>query len=62
MRPDEVLSESSTTRNVMSYVQVLQNEVEELTKMLQPHDTGHINTAIGVLKERIKTIKEEFVV
>jgi hypothetical protein len=60
MSPDQVLGEVSKTRNVMSYVQVLQNEIEELTKMLQPHDTGHINTAISVLRERIKTIKETF--
>jgi hypothetical protein len=62
MSPDQVLGEVSKTRNVMSYVQVLQNEIEELTKMLQPHDTGHINTAISVLRERIKTIKETYVV
>lgn len=62
MRPDEVLNEITKTRSVVSYVQVLQNEVEELTKMLQPHDTGHINTAISVLKERIKSIKETFAV
>jgi FtsZ-binding cell division protein ZapB len=60
MSPDEVLNEPSKTRNAMSYVQVLQNEIEELTKMLQPHDTGHINTAISVLRERIKTVKESF--
>jgi hypothetical protein len=60
MSPDEVLGERSKARNLMSYVQVLQNEIEELTKMLQPHDTGHINTTISVLKERIKNIKETF--
>ena len=60
MSPENVLGESSKARNLMSYIQVLQNEVEELTKMLQPHDTGHIRTAISVLKERIQEIKTTF--
>ena len=60
MSPENVLGECSKARNLMSYVQVLQNEVEELTKMLQPHDTGHIRTAIGVIKERIQEIKASF--
>lgn len=38
-------------------IQMLECEIEELRARLQPHDTGHINTAIGVLEARIKELK-----
>lgn len=41
----------------MDYIEVLEKEIEALTSKLQPHDTGHIRTAIGVLKERIEELK-----
>lgn len=34
-------------------------EIELLKSRLQPHDTGHIHTAISVLQERVREVKEE---
>lgn len=34
-------------------------EIELLKSRLQPHDTGHIHTAINVLQERVREVKEE---
>jgi len=33
---------------------VLQDEIEIHKSRLQPHDTGHLHTAISVIKHRIK--------
>jgi hypothetical protein len=38
-------------------VQMLECEIAELRKRLQPHDTGHINTAISVLEARVQELK-----
>lgn len=35
----------------------LLEEIQILKDRLQPHDTGHINTAISVLSERVKEVK-----
>ena len=37
----------------------LMEEISVLEKRLQPHDTGHINTAISVLKDRVQEVKEQ---
>lgn len=42
-----------------SYKSFLLNEIEVLKSKLQPHDTGHIHTAIGVLEERCKEIDKQ---
>jgi hypothetical protein len=38
----------------------LEREVEYLKTLLQPHDTGHIFTAISVLQEHIDNLKIHF--
>lgn len=38
---------------------VLLEEIAHAESQLQPHDTGHINTAISWMKSRVKTIKEK---
>jgi hypothetical protein len=38
-------------------IQMLECEIAELRARLQPHDTGHINTAIGVLEARVKELR-----
>ena len=38
---------------------MLTEEIAILESRLEPHDTGHINTAIGVLRERVLEIREE---
>ena len=39
-----------------SHKQALLFEIETLKDKLEPHDTGHIHTAISVLTERCKEI------
>ena len=34
----------------------LKDEINHLKSLLQPHDTGHIHTTIGVLEERVEEI------
>ena len=38
------------------HVKALELEIAILRTRLQPHDTGHIHTAIAVLEARIKEI------
>jgi len=40
----------------VTHMQSLEREVAHLRTLLQPHDTGHIHTAIGVLLNRIHEI------
>tara|TARA_A100001015_G_C14499000_1_gene522233 strand:+ start:177 stop:335 length:159 start_codon:yes stop_codon:yes gene_type:complete len=37
----------------------LMEEISILEKKLQPHDTGHIHTAISVLKDRVQEVKKQ---
>lgn len=37
----------------------LEKEIEYAKSCLQPHDTGHIHTAIAWMSRRVKTLKEE---
>lgn len=43
-------------RDIMR-IDFLQDEIEYATKQLQPHDTGHINTAISWLQHRVRQLK-----
>jgi len=43
-------------RDIMR-IDFLQDEIEYATKQLQPHDTGHINTAISWLHHRVRQLK-----
>lgn len=45
--------------NPLDYLLVLQEEVAYQKSQLQPHDTGHIHTTIGVLEQRIVEIEEK---
>lgn len=38
---------------------ILQDEIRKLEAQLQPHDTGHISTAISVLTHRVLELEEE---
>ena len=38
---------------------LLTEEIAILESRLQPHDTGHISTAISVLRERVFELREE---
>ena len=37
----------------------LEEEIEHARSCLQPHDTGHINTAISWMTHRVRELKEE---
>jgi hypothetical protein len=38
-------------------IDVLEQEVEYYKTLLQPHDTGHIHTAISFIRSRINNLK-----
>lgn len=38
---------------------MLMEEIAYAESQLQPHDTGHINTAISWMKYRVESIKEK---
>jgi hypothetical protein len=38
-------------------IEILESEVEYAKSQLQPHDTGHIHTAISWMKQRIEDLK-----
>ena len=40
----------------VAHMQALEREVSHLQTLLQPSDTGHLHTAIGVLMNRIHEI------
>ena len=46
-------------KELLDHMFALVSEVQHLYTMLQPHDTGHIHTAINVLKQRVKEVKEK---
>jgi len=50
---------NSVTVDQLDYLSVLECEVRVLQDRLEPHDTGHIHTAISVLSERIVELKED---
>ena len=43
----------------MDHMFSLIKETEVLKSRFQPHDTGHIRGAVGVLETRIQEIREE---
>jgi len=38
---------------------VIKNEIEYAKSQLQPHDTGHIHTAISWMEHRIRDLKND---
>ena len=45
-------------KELLDHMFALVSEVQHLYTMLQPHDTGHIHTTIGMLNSRIDDIKD----
>lgn len=41
------------------YLIFLMNEISTLEKRFQPEDTGHLRTAVSVLRERLKEVQSE---
>ena len=46
-------------QEIIDTIKVLRKEIEVLTSRLQPHTTGHLHTAIGVINSRIEELIEE---
>ena len=44
---------------LMNHVRALQEEIGVLKDRIQPHDTGHINTTISTLEERVQEINKQ---
>lgn len=47
------------TKRELTHLVVLYDEVDELKSRVKQHDTGHIKTAISVLKGRIKEVRDK---
>ena len=45
--------------DITTRIAVLKAEVQYLNTQLQPHDTGHIRTAIHVLEDRIRELQKD---
>ena len=41
------------------HIDVLKTEMDVLASRLEPHDTGHLHTAIYVLKHRVEELERE---
>ena len=41
------------------HIEILKTEMEVLASRLEPHDTGHLHTAIYVLKHRVEELEKE---
>ena len=41
------------------HIEVLKSEMDVLASRLEPHDTGHLHTAIYVLKHRVEELEKE---
>ena len=46
-------------KELLNTIMVLQSEVDHYKTLLQPHDTGHINTTISFVTERIQDLKDQ---
>ena len=47
------------SRSIVTTIRVLQSEIEVQKSRIQPHDTGHIHTTIGVLEDRVEELVNE---
>ena len=45
----------------MDHMMSLIQEIGVLKLRFQPHDTGHLHTAVNVLQHRVQEIREEIV-
>ena len=41
------------------HIEVLKTEMDVLASRLEPHDTGHLHTAIYVLKHRVEELEKK---
>lgn len=48
-----------TVAELLMHIQILTAEIEYAQSQLQPHDTGHIHTAINWMTERILQLENQ---
>ena len=48
-----------TNDELVNTIRILQSEIEVQKSRIQPHDTGHIHTTIGVLEDRVEELLNE---
>jgi|SaaInlStandDraft_1057018.scaffolds.fasta_scaffold371329_2 hypothetical protein len=51
------VTKSKSLINDIVRINVLEEEIEYYKSLLQPHDTGHIHTAISFVENRIRILK-----
>jgi len=51
------VTKSKSLINDIVRINVLEEEIEYYKSLLQPHDTGHIHTAISFVEDRIRILK-----
>ena len=44
---------------LMNHMNVLMEEIKILEKRIEPHDTGHIISAINLLKSRVEELQND---
>ena len=59
MKNQAKVTKNKKLLNDIVRISVLEEEVEYYKTLLQPHDTGHIHTAISFIRNRIKHLKGE---
>ena len=52
---------SAERKEKMDYMMYLIQEIGVLKSRFQPHDTGHLHTAVNVLQSRVQEIRQEIV-
>ena len=52
-----MVTKSKKLINDIVRIDVLEEEIEYYKTLLQPHDTGHIHTAISFIQDRIRNLK-----
>jgi len=52
---------SSERKDKMDHMMSLIQEIGVLKLRFQPHDTGHLHTAVNILQARVQEIRQEIV-
>jgi len=50
-----------TNKELVTHLNFLHKEIAELKTRLEPHDTGHIHTAISVLENRVEEVTQQLI-
>ena len=55
----DVINKRIKMEGKTKHIELLKTEVDVLASRLEPHDTGHLHTAIYVLKHRVEELEKE---